>query len=576
MSFVIHYAEGKLKKAEMLYMKETPCPSHLCEDKKTFCVGEVFGCTYEDIASTNWRDDQSVLNTIDGDIAIAYADSDFCIFATDLCGIDNLYYYYQGSELILSDDIWDIICILEPEFDDINAEWVRKSIFSLLIDGETVVKNLKVLLPSHIARYDAESGILSIDRYQEFHYANKIKNIDDAVESMDRALDKMFECLKKKWGDQTFGMGLSGGLDSRIIPHYAKKYNLRLTSFNICNKRPKGILLASSCKNAMKLAKVFQIPFKLIEWKPDKLDEKIYSKIKMQPLAMLGKNTFKFEQEGIPCFDIMLSGGFGELIGNALPTDIIQLDREGVIEAIKGMFAKVFTTTTFKSRCNRAFNYMFHINLHLRDKNELESVQKLIQKDYEEVISWITDYVNTTYGAFSNIEIFENYLLNAISTRNRCGAFESQFGTKRSIATYVPFVFKEIINWDPELLLNRKVLPALIKKKVPEAADIGTDSYTASPSKNRNVLNRIISVGNRVIRGNGTAIDENNFNKKAVRDTFNKTMNNDKTWFYTIIDTRPYHSQIFDKKQMQLAITIWEMKYLIDYIEDKRYLEMRK
>lgn len=576
MSFVIHYSSAKLKIAEMLYNRKAPCPSYLCEDKKTFCVGEIFGCTYEDIAANNWKENPKILNTIEGDIAIAYADNEYCIFASDLCGIDNLYYYYQDAEFILSDDIWDIISILEPAFDDVNKEWVRKSIFSLLIDGETVIKNLKVILPSHVGKYDVKNGILTVEKYQEFHYADEIKSVEDAVSSMDCALDKMFGYLKSKWGKEIFGMGLSGGLDSRIIPHYAKKHGLKLRSFNICNKKPKGLLIASSCKNAIKLAKVYKIPFKLIEWKPYKLEDKIYLKTRMQPLAGTGRNTFKFEQEGLPRFDIMLNGGFGELIGNALPADIACLDREGLVEAIKNVFAGMFTTTTFKSRCNRALSYIFHIDLHLKEKNESKSIKRLFQKDYDEVIDSITDYVNRNYNTFSNIEIFENYLLNAISIRNRCGAFESQFGTKRSISIYIPFVFKEIINWNPELLINRKVLPALIQEKISEVSDIGTDSYTASPAKSRYLFNRILSVADRVMRGNGTAIDENNFSKKAVRNIFNKTMNDDNKWFYRIIDTRPYHSQIFNKKQMRLAISIWEMKYLIDFIENKKYLEIRQ
>ena len=83
MSFIIHYSAGELKKAELLYSRDTPCPSYLCKDKRTFCVGEIFGCTYEDIAATNWKEKQEVLDAIEGDIAIAYAGSDYCIFATD-------------------------------------------------------------------------------------------------------------------------------------------------------------------------------------------------------------------------------------------------------------------------------------------------------------------------------------------------------------------------------------------------------------------------------------------------------------------------------------------------------------
>ena len=49
MSFLIKYNDGKLVDSKMLHKRETPCPSYLCEDGSTFCVGGVFNKTFDDI-----------------------------------------------------------------------------------------------------------------------------------------------------------------------------------------------------------------------------------------------------------------------------------------------------------------------------------------------------------------------------------------------------------------------------------------------------------------------------------------------------------------------------------------------
>lgn len=44
--------------------------------------------------------------------------------------------------------------------------------------------------------------------------------MDDAVESLDTALRDMANEMSASFSDASFGLGLSGGLDSRIALHY--------------------------------------------------------------------------------------------------------------------------------------------------------------------------------------------------------------------------------------------------------------------------------------------------------------------------------------------------------------------
>ena len=238
MSFLIKYNDGKLVDSKMLHKRETPCPSYLCKDGSTFCVGEVFNKTFDDIACSGWETNLESINNIIGDIAIARATDEKCIFAVDLCGIDNLFYFRDNSKFIISDNIWEIVNDIQPRFEDLNQEWIRNNLVYCVINGETFINNLKVLMPGQIGTYDPKQNVLNIREYRKFGYSSDIKTLAGAVESMDKALDTMFVSLKSKFGDDcVYGMGLSGGLDSRVIPYYAKKHNMNLVSWNICTDR---------------------------------------------------------------------------------------------------------------------------------------------------------------------------------------------------------------------------------------------------------------------------------------------------------------------------------------------------
>lgn len=572
MSFLIEYKKGELVQSQMLYKRSTPCPSYQCKDG-LFCVGEIFEQNLEDITNSDWEKNPDILNAILGDIAIVKAEAEKCKFAVDMCGIDNLYYYHKEDHFLLSDNIWDIVNVLEPKLEDINASWVRRNMVFGTVDGETFIKGLKVLMPCESGVYDATANSLFIKEYREFRYSGEVESIDEAVETMDFALNQMFRELKMHFGSEcVYGMGLSGGLDSRVIPFYAKKHGLNLISWNVCTQRPNGIFEASSVKSARKLAVEYEIPFAVVEWKKDKLLEKLHLKTVNMPLGTSGRNEFKYESEGIPKFDVMLSGGFGVIVGDYFPVEIPTLDKEGLKIAMRKMFATLQSTST-KGRVKRAINYIFGMNLKVNDEGIPADALDLFRYEIQENLEYVDRYVEERFGRYSNVDIWGSYWLRYVCTRDRNGAFESMFGTKRSIATYCPFIFKQIIRWNSNLLPGRQVLPALIKAKMPSIATIGTDSYTAAPNKTTKILSRIGSIWNRLIRGNGTAIDENNFDSKTI-SLIEKCLNNECEWFYKIADTRKFHNEILSKKQLRFVAGIWEMKYLIDFIEKKGYQDI--
>lgn len=571
MSFVIHYEKGKLIKAEQLFVRKVPAPVYAAKDGKTWVMGEVFDASYEDVAQSNWRENPDVLNGFEGAISVVYADNEACFFASDRNGIERLYIYHKEDTFLLSDDFWDIIRIVQPSYEDINPEQARMSLFGLSVSGETFINNLKTVLPFTIGRYDPFSNQLKEERYLQFRYTNEISDVDTAVERMDRILDNAMKYIKETCGNVKYGIGVSGGLDSRVIPHYALKNGMELVGFNVCVPKPHGLLSARSCKNARQIADAFQISYQNIQWDPDTVEQKISASVQCYPLGG-GRNSFKYEPK-IPVFDVLLTGASGFVVGSMLPTRINTFSREELIGEMLSLFNKKENGRTFIARAARGINYIFGTNFNCNSRSAI--CQLITPADIEKAQGAIIRFIdNGIQAGQTNLEIYEDFLSNVMGFRNRYGAYESIFGKVRSFSIYVPFMLKETLKWTPELLFDRKVLNALIVKKVSEVKDIKSELFEPAPGQKISKWNKLINMVDFVVRGNGAAVDDYWIKKKAVKKKLAQRLDNGCSWFTNIfnIDATKLKTKILKSNESELMIDVWELKALIDTLEQKEYM----
>lgn len=571
MSFVIHYEKGKLIKAEQLFVRKVPSPVCAAKDGKTWIMGEVFGASYEDVAQSNWRENPDVLNSFDGAISVVYADDEICVFASDLNGIEILYTYHKDETFILSDNFWDIIRIVQPSFDDIDQERARMTLLSPSAYGDTLIKNVKFLLPCMVGKYHADTNTLKTKKYREFKYSGEIVDVNIAVEHVDALLDDAMVKIKQACGDVKYGLGVSGGLDSRIIPHYTKKHEMALVGYNLCVPRPNGIFLSQSCKNAARLANIYDIPLTFVKWSHKTVKEKVATKVMYYPLGS-ARNSFKYD-ENLPSFDVMLNGGAGEIVGGALPANIEQLTENELFDTMRQFFSSVYFASSFKARASRALQFLFGSK---RDVKSLSAICSLLgNQDIKNVEQELLSFIQ--HGkeiGQSNTEIFEDFMINVCSSRNRFGGFESMLGHKRSFSIYIPFLLREVMTWDKGLLYNRKVLNELILQKIPEVKDVKSELFSPAPGKKNTVFNKFIGMVAFLIRGNGTAIDQYWINKPSVKKHLKQRISNGSTWFCRIFNTNQNDLKklVIGSKEPNFMINVWEYKTLIDTIETKAYL----
>lgn len=570
MSLVIHYQDGKRIRAEQLFVRTVPSPVYAANDGKTFLMGEVFDASYEDVAGSNWRQDPNVLNDFEGAISAAYADDDRCVFASDINGIETWYTYHKDGTFILSDNFWDIVKIVQPAFEDLDQERARMTLLTPSAYGDTLIKGLKFLLPSMTGEYDASTNTLTVKKYREFKYTGEVTDVNVAVEHLDALLDAAMLKIKEKCGEVKYGLGVSGGLDSRIIPHYTKKHGMELVGYNLCVPRPNGIFLAQSCKNAAEIANIYDIPLTYVKWSADTVNEKIATKVMYYPLGA-ARNSFKYE-ENLPAFDVMLNGGAGEVVGGALPANIEELTEEQLFDTMREFFSSVYYASSFKARAMRAIKFMFGGKQEVKslsaicsllDQNDIKNVEK-------ELLSFIAH--GKEIGQ-SNTEIYEDFMINVCSSRNRFGGFESMLGHKRSFSIYMPFLLKEVMTWDKRFLYNRKALNELILQKIPEVKDVKSELFSPAPGKKTTVVNKIAGMASFLIRGNGTAIDQYWIKKPRVKKHLKQRINNGCSWFFSIFHTNAHDLEklVIGSKEPHFMINVWEYKTLLDAIETKAY-----
>lgn len=572
MSLVIHYENGKLLSARQEYVRTTPSPVYGAQDGKTFIMGQVFDASFEAVAQSNWKEDPNVLNSFEGAISVAYADDTGCAFASDIHGIEIWYTYHKGSRFILSDNFWDIMKIVQPGFEDMNQERTRASLVATSVTGDTLVQNLKIVFPFTLGKYDPVTNQLSVSRYLHFRYSNEITDVDEAVERMDRILDQSMQKVKALCGDVVYGIGVSGGLDSRVIPHYALKNGMKLEGFNICVPRPHKLFLARSCKKAEEVAKAFGIPYQNTRWDPATVEEKIETKVKHYPLSG-GRNSFKYEA-AMPEFDTLLTGASGLVVGSMLPKRINEFTRDELLAEMLSFFNKEENCRTFAARAARGLNYLFGTKL---KGSSPSAIQKLLgSEDLQKTRDGITSLVdNGIRAGQTNLEIYEDFFFNFLGFRNYYGAYESIFGTKRSFSIYIPFLLKETLKWSPELLFNRKVLNELIVKHIPEVKNVQAELYEPAPGQTLSKWNKITNMVDFVIRGNGAAVDDYWMKNASVKKKLAARLDNGCQWFTDIFrtDGKSLRALIVGSGESELMIDVWELKTLVDCLETKAYLD---
>ena len=581
--FIINYAKsnGQVECRRKIVPQQAPSELVASRDGHSFYVGCLFGLNPEQLFTSDWATNPKQLNQLDAALYIVNYDESSCTFATDTTGRELLYYYFDENNFILSDSFWEIMRVIQPSYGDLDHEVIGEMIASgggVPCDNTTPIKNLYWVAPNTLGSFDSSSWSFSLSVFAEVRRTGEIKNLSDAIESMDYSMTRMGRLLSLKHDREVFGLGLSGGLDSRVALHYLQKAGISPVCFNVCVSKPHGFLKATSVKNAIALASRASVDLSIVEWQPETVRSKMNQLLLRQPFGTCGHftNAYKYEPEGMPRFDILVTAGqtIGPaLVGVSAVPGSDKLSKGDVFEYLYGLCisevrASSFTSGLVKDKVRSVFNLSDR-----EDRSEQDTLWKqIVSKEiYESIAHRVNQFVSSRWEkGWRPADITMDYRTSALGAIGRNGAYESCLGRYQSYTIYTPFLVKEGLKWDIPLVENRRILKELLKQKIPQFSDVGEETFGGIDSSVSSI--RVFSEkANYLMRGTGIMADEWYASDESIKRAFYEDMSNSCLWL------KEMYPAISDVHRVWMLSpsrrnAVWDMKRLVDCIESKRYL----
>lgn len=417
-------------------------------------------------------DSEAFVTARKGDFALFdYNSNDGSIFfASDKLGKENLF-FVQGEKFLITNSFWEGVSVLKPSEDDIDWLGVKELIIQGIIPfHRTIIKGYDIVKPAQTAFVVKENNCHNIQftTYWKMKYIPCESTIPETAEKVYKLFDHTFGLLAEKYGSDTkFGVGLSGGWDSRLVVYFAQKYNLKLVPYCIGEKYLVFPIKTNGYKVVNRLAKFFGLDnFKFIPY-----DKETYLKKIAREVALIPDMSSNIEigcMESLPDFDVMLGGIHGGVFFG-------EFGFEPLLMYKKEDFADCL------------------LNLLTFDKNQemimTDSDKAVLKKKTQEYI----DSLETD----KRFEIYYHYFFDIKASKCKKGFFESMYGTKEIYSMFLdPDFIDEYLTWDPLFLIDRSLQRYFFKKYMPELSKI-PDETTDAPlywrdSSIRNVPRRFL------------------------------------------------------------------------------------
>ena len=550
-------------------------------DGHQFYEGCCFGTSADQLFASGWQTTPVILNTFRSALFIVDFNDVGCVFAADTSGRELLFYYHSQGRLIISDSFWGVVQALNPSYDDIDWPMVSEMIAcggGVPCDNSLFIHGLHWLAPNTICRYDALSGELTKEVFADIRRSSEVTDLDQAVEGLDAAMKVMASDLASKYPGREFGLGLSGGLDSRIAFHYLRDAGIDPTCFNICVKRPHKVLKAKSVIQAEKLAKRAGVDLDFVEWNPSTIREKSNLHLKNQPFGTCGcfNNIYKYESNGYPNIDVLVTAGnaIGPcLVGVSAPKGSKSLSRD---ELLKYLFALATSEIWPRGLTQVTVHGVLRkMGLDHTDASvgpNQSTWEKFVPPlTYEKIAGRVERFMDQRLDkGFGYADVTMDYRTSALGAVGRMGAYESALGTKKSYTIYTPFLISEALKWDVSLIEDRLVLKELIKRKVPEFADVGEET-TGNLSGTQTKFAKYLDLIMFHLRGTGIYAAEWYARNPSIREALRQDLQNDCEWFKEAFPAVVDFEAIWGLSPSRMN-SIWLIKRIIDCIESKGYL----
>lgn len=487
-----------------------------------FFIGELFSCDVEDLLDLLISMNKIKAKRVIGEFSLVVYDSvtNTILFFNDKSG-RNIIYYSVKNNFSISDDFWSIVHHDKYLLSDVDVTELKTQLFfSSSTTYKTILTGLNVFDNAVFAKYVDCS--LSIDKYWQFRLVENNLSIDEKYDALDLGLKNSFKCIKElNPNGEIYGIGVSGGMDSRIIPHYAKKFNMPLKSFIIGEEKPNKFWKSNDHYSSDLVVDYFNLEHRKLDFNELSYEEK--NKLDCMKAPACSSQIFKIPEISKCNFDVLLTGASGFIVGSS---PFYSKNRS--LNLLDTVFAQQsdlkFKVDNYKVK--KGLNYLFGNLFNLQDElpNEIEGV---ISADEIKEIKHNTEMFFNQMKETSDTEKLMNYAIGVLGQKNKSGAFESIVNQKKSYTPYTPFLLDIVETWSEDDIYDRKLFEGFIRERLPELANIKQQNHkTAVNIKEPNVFQKISSLALYVLKGQGVMNYNNWVKKKDFTDYISSELDN--------------------------------------------------
>ena len=304
------------------------------------------------------------------------------------------------------------------------------------------------------------------DARLEYKYDGR--SMEQTVNELDGLFTKIMYKIKDQYDEYTvFGLGLSGGWDSRLVLHYALKVGINPSLFCFGDIRPNKLLVSYDWDSVRKICKIYNLDTPKIIRIHNKPDEEFFNRdCKENPFTNYNIWRYHTYQKELPEFDVLLSGfDGGENFGQTIPSTIYDMNSKD----LAGFFL---------SRLGGCDSPVYGV---------------ISEDEYKNIF---IDLVNFIESFENNIDAFQSFLCRFMCKNN---------DTFDSISIFKhPLFQEEVKNWKPEWLVGNNLQKAFYRSVLPKLAKIHCQNrsipYYFSDNKISNLL-KFWYLGWYLIRG---------------------------------------------------------------------------
>jgi hypothetical protein len=371
--------------------------------------------------------------------------------ANDFFGKNIVYYYHSSSIFIASNDFWEVVRTLNRKSTIIiNNEFIKQTtIFNISLSEDTIVTGIKTLPPASYLEFTQNK--FSISKYDEIKFTPNLNlDLDTIVNKSYLLFKSFFNQLKVHKKGAVFGVGLSGGQDSRMIASMALDSGLQLAPFCIGEKKRYNFFNTFGYNVAKKISKKLKLNnFKFINYKEESLKEKVLTEVIRFPCKSSNINIGNLSQ--IPDFDYLLNGEHG------------------------GVF---FGEFDFKEMCDYNNETMSTYLLKFLSFNDNEKMI-ISTQDKNKYIQKVNSIIKG-YGDIDRFDAFYRFFFEVYGSKSRGGFFESLYNTK---VRYTPFLdrkfFDFFLSWPSYMRFSQVVQYRFLQKHFEELINIPDETLDA-------------------------------------------------------------------------------------------------